>query len=209
MNMTILAYIVFFIICLPLVLALISLFRKPKEKNTISIDKNIRDLIPLSYFDQDLNAYVLQDGTYLDFFKINTKDIYSISEDEQLWDDLKFTKLYQSFSGEIKCVTLNFPTNTEEQQEYWKHKIEITANPIQKRQQEEKLYQLEWLQQNSTKREFFLFFFSDDREELRKNASDILIIMGTGRDGLLEELSPLKKHQILFKLSNKSSQIFT
>lgn len=208
--MKILAGIVFFLICSPIVFIFISIFRgSKKEKNKVTIDKNITELIPISYYATDLDAYVLKDNTYINFFKINTKDIYSVSEDERTWDDMKFAKLYQTYTGELKCVILNFPTNTLVQQEYWKHKIETTANPVLKKQQEEKLFQLEWLQTNSTKREFYLFYFSENKEQLKKNTSDILAIMGTGRDGLLELISPAKKHQILFKLANKNAQIFT
>ena len=78
-----------------------------------------------------------------------------------------------------------------------------------KKQQEEKLFQLEWLQRNSTKREFYLCYYAADKDALKKASSDILAIMGTGRDGLLEILSPTKKHSILFKIANKCSQIFT
>lgn len=210
MNMQILAGIVFFIICSPIIIVFISLFRKGKtdEKKTV-VDKKITDIIPISYYDTEANAYVLKDGTYMDFFKVNTKDIYNTSKSEQNWDNLKFTKLYQTYPGDLKYITLNFPTNTSEQQDYWRHKIETTANPLQKKQQEEKLFQLEWLQANSTKREFYLFYFSSDKEQLKKNAADILAIMRTGRDGLLEIISQTKKHQILFKIANKCSQIFT
>ena len=84
-----------------------------------------------------------------------------------------------------------------------------TTNPFLKKQQEEKLFQLEWLQRNSTKREFYLCYYAADKDALKKASSDILAIMGTGRDGLLELLSPTKKHSILFKIANKCSQIFT
>lgn len=210
MDMQILAGIVFFIICSPIIIVFISLFKKGKtdEKKAI-VDKRVTDIIPISYYDTEANAYVLKDGTYMDFFKVNTKDIYSASNDERNWDNLKFAKLYQTYPGDLKYITLNFPTNTSEQQDYWRHKIERTLNPLQKKQQEEKLFQLEWLQTNSTKREFYLFYFSSDKEQLKKNAADILTIMRTGRDGLLEIISQTKKHQILFKIANKCSQIFT
>lgn len=210
MDMQILAGIVFFIICSPIIIVFISLFKKGNtdEKKAVA-DKRVTDIIPISYYDTEANAYVLKDGTYMDFFKVNTKDIYSASNDERNWDNLKFAKLYQTYPGDLKYITLNFPTNTSEQQDYWRHKIERTSNPLQKKQQEEKLFQLEWLQTNSTKREFYLFYFSSDKEQLKKNAADILTIMRTGRDGLLEIISQTKKHQILFKIANKCSQIFT
>lgn len=211
MEMQILAWIVFILICSPIIIVFIVMIKKNKTtKDTLpSIDKSILDILPIAYYDSSIDAYVLKDGSYMDFFKVNTKDIYSASEDERMWDNLKFTKLYQTYPGDLKYITLNFPTNTAVQQEYWRHKIEITSNPIMKRQQEEKLFQLEWLQKNSTKREFYLFYYAKTKEELKKAYSDILTVMGTGRDGMLEILSQTKKHNILFKIANKCSQIFT
>lgn len=211
MEMQILAWIVFILICSPIIIVFIVMIKKSKTtKDTLpSVDKSILDILPIAYYDSSIDAYVLKDGSYMDFLKVNTKDIYSASEDERMWDNLKFTKLYQTYPGDLKYITLNFPTNTAVQQEYWRHKIEITSNPIMKRQQEEKLFQLEWLQKNSTKREFYLFYYAKTKEELKKAYSDILTVMGTGRDGMLEILSQTKKHNILFKIANKCSQIFT
>ena len=212
MTMTVAAGIVFFLICSPLLLVLIMIIRntrKSDQKQTTNYDKSITELIPIRYYDQTLNAYVLDDNSYMNLIKINTKDIYSESEEEREWDNMRFSKLYQTYPGELKFIILNFPTNTSVQQEYWKHKISMTANPILRRQQEEKLYQLEWLQSNSTKREFYMLYYAADKEELKKATNDILVVMGTGRDGLAESLSQTKKHQILFKISNKSAQIFS
>lgn len=211
MDMQILAWIVFILICSPILIVFIVMFKKSRtaKDTSPSIDKSILDILPIAYYDSSADAYILKDGSYMDFFKINTKDIYSASEDERMWDDLKFTKLYQTYPGDLKYITLNFPTNTAEQQEYWRHKIELTSNPLMRKQQEEKLFQLEWLQKNSTKREFYLFYYAEDQEALKKAYSDILAIMGTGRDGMLEILSQTKKHSILFKIANKCSQIFT
>lgn len=209
--MTILAGIVFFLICSPLFIVIILIIKrslKKEESTSANLDKNITDLIPIRYYDQSLNAYVMQNNTYMNLVKINTKDIYSESEEERIWDNMKYAKLYQTFPGELKFIVLNFPTNTIEQQEYWRHKIETTANPILKKQQEEKLFQLEWLQANSTKREFYVMYFSQTRDNCKKATNDILAIMGTGPNGLLELLSQTKKHQILFKIANKSAQIF-
>lgn len=182
--------------------------KKNNRNEKANVDKSIVELIPIKYYDSSLDAYVLNNGWYMNFLKINTKDIYSASDDEQNWDNMKFTKLYQTFPGELKYICLNFPTNTMEQQEYWKHKIEITANPSMKKRQQERLYQLEWLQINSTKREFYMVYFTPGIEELKKATLDIMAIMGQGRDGLIEIISQTKKHQVLFKIANKCSQIF-
>lgn len=211
MDMKILSGIVFFLLCSPILLVFFFMIKKSRttDEKEHAINKSVLDVIPIAYYDTSVDAYKMKNGEYMDFFKINTKDIYSLSENERILYDLTFTKLYRTYPDDLKFITLNFPTNTRKQQEYWKHKIELTTNPFLKKQQEEKLFQLEWLQRNSTKREFYLCYYAANKDALKKASSDILAIMGTGRDGLLELLSPTKKHSILFKIANKCSQIFT
>lgn len=210
MNMQILSGVVFALICSPFLVMIIMIIRNMRKPNTttVNLDKSITELLPIRYYDPAIDAYVKNTGKYMNLLKINTKDIYSASEEERMWDNMKFTKLYQTYVGELKYIILNFPTNTSEQQEYWRHKIELTPNPILKRQQEEKLYQLEWLQANSTKREFYLLYDAPTRDELNKATNDIISVMGLGKDGLIEMISQTKKHQVLFKIANKCSQIF-
>ena len=192
MDMKILSGIVFFLLCSPILLVFFFMIKKSRttDEKEHAINKSVLDVIPIAYYDTSVDAYKMKNGEYMDFFKINTKDIYSLSENERILYDLTFTKLYRTYPDDLKFITLNFPTNT-------------------RKQQEEKLFQLEWLQRNSTKREFYLCYYAADKDALKKASSDILAIMGTGRDGLLELLSPTKKHSILFKIANKCSQIFT
>ena len=162
--MKILSGIVFFLLCSPILLVFFFMVKKSKttDEKEHAINKSVLDVIPIAYYDTSVDAYKMKNGEYMDFFKINTKDIYSLSENERILYDLTFTKLYRTYPDDLKFITLNFPTNTRKQQEYWKHKIELTTNPFLKKQQEEKLFQLEWLQRNSTKREFYLCYYAAD-----------------------------------------------
>lgn len=192
--------------------------RKKKKKiakdNNITVedleqlDKSFLDLNLIDYYDQELKCYVMANGYYMDFFKINTKDLNSASEDELNWDAMKFAKLYKTYADDLKIVTLNYPCNTKIQQDYWRYKLEHTKNPEIRRIQEQKIFQLEWLEKNSTSREFYLMYFAKDKVKLENNRRSILSILSLGKMGMLEEITTEKKHQIIYKVMNKSSHIF-
>ena len=177
------------------------------ENGNSNGDKEEKELIPVQYYDTKNQCFSLDDGSNMDLFKINTKDINSASDDEKAWDNMRFAKFYRTYGEDIKYITLNFPCDTKLQQEYWKHKIEITKNEKLRELQRQRLFQLEWLEKNNTSREFYLMYFGKDIETLHKNRMSILSVLSTGKDGLVEELQLEKKIQIFYKLANKSSQI--
>lgn len=179
-----------------------------KENEVIKVDPEFIKIPTVDYYDQELNCFVMKNGMYMDFFRINTKDLNSVSEDELNWDAMKFAKLYKTYPSDLKIVTLNYPCNTSCQQDYWKYKMEHTKNPEIKKAQEKKVFQLEWLEKNSTSREFYLMYFAKDKNNLDNNRRSILSVLSTGKMGLLAEISADKKIQILYKLMNKCSHIF-
>ena len=181
--------------------------KKKEEKETIpEVDKSISNLLPIRY-DVEHNFYRF-DGMIFDIFKIVTKDQNSASSSEKNWDNMKFAKFYKMYADDIKIYALNFPCNTQEQQSYWQHKIDSTSNKVLQNLQKQRLYQLEWLEKNNTSREFYLWISAKNEDDFYKNKSTMMTILGTGKDGLIEVMEPEKKHQILFKLNNKSSYIF-
>lgn len=144
----------------------------------------------------------------MDFVKISTKDINSVSESEKTWDAMHFAKFYMTYADDIKIITLNYPCSTTIQQEYIKSKIENTKNQKFVQCLKQSLFELEWLEKNKTTREFYLFIFSKDLDNFYKDLERIKNVLMTGRDGLIEILPMEKKHQILYKIANKNSFIF-
>lgn len=201
------------LLCLILFICMIVKKSKNKKKSDDnlkqpSVEREVEKLLPIRFYDTENECFVRENGTILDMLKINTKDLLNASEAEKNWDNMKFSKLYRTYSGDLKIVALNFPCNTSVQQEYWRNKLSKTANPVLKEMQRERLFQLEWLEKNSTTREFYLFYFSKDIEEHVKNRLSILSILATGVDGVVEEMSKEKKIQILYKMNNKSSYVY-
>lgn len=199
------------LLCLIIFICMIIKRSKKKQEDSLkqpSVEKEIKNLLPIRFYDTENECFVMEKGTIMDMLKINTKDLLNASEAEKNWDNMKFSKLYRTYSGDLKIVALNFPCNTSVQQDYWRDKLAKTANPVLKEMQRERLFQLEWLEKNSTTREFYLFFFSKDIAEHVKNRLSILSILATGVDGVVEEMTKDKKIQILYKMNNKSSYVY-
>lgn len=199
------------LLCLIIFICMMIKRSKKKQEDSLkqpSVEKEIKNLLPIRFYDTENECFVMEKGTIMDMLKIKTKDLLNASEAEKNWDNMKFSKLYRTYSGDLKIVALNFPCNTSVQQDYWRDKLAKTANPVLKEMQRERLFQLEWLEKNSTTREFYLFFFSKDIAEHVKNRLSILSILATGVDGVVEEMTKDKKIQILYKMNNKSSYVY-
>lgn len=105
--------------------------------------------------------------------------------------------------------------NTTKQQEYWKHIAEKNQNPDFEPMIRKKISELEYRERYTVKKEFFLQFFWKTEAEIKSGRKAIESVIGVrklhgecGITELLEEISPTKKEQVLFKIANKNSQIF-
>lgn len=174
-----------------------------KKAQKIRVDK----LLPITGYVQGKGCYVLKNQTYMNLIQINSKDLVNSSQDEVEYDCMKFAKEYKLEDGDLKLVVLNYPCDTRTQQEYYKRRLERTGNQVYKKFLQRKLDELVWLGKNDTTREFYFMVFAKTIEELEKRMLTMKTVLHTGRDGLLIELTDEKKHQILYRLNNKSNSI--
>lgn len=106
---------------------------------------------------------------------------------------MKFLKLLQTYEGCLKIESLNFPTNTSKQQAYYKKKIENCKNTAQKRWLTIAQKELEWVDQNTTKREYYLVYYADTMDKFVNLNQQIINKLRLGQYGMLEELSQEKR----------------
>lgn len=182
--------------------------KNSKKKKETKPSKTVLELLPQMHYDEENECYVLNDGSYLDLIQIVTKDLASESEQDKNYDAMKYAKLYKTYADDIKIVVLNYPSNTSGQQKYWKYKLDQTKNKILAKVIQEKLYQLQWLEKNTTSREFYIMYFAKDFDAFDKNRESFLTTLATGRMGLIHNISHEKKEQILYKVNNKCAEIF-
>ena len=167
-------------------------------------DRSISEKIPI--IREQNGCFLLKDESNLDILELRCKDLERISDDELELDILYFSKLYKTCPADLKIVSLNFPTDTIPQQRYFRHKLETTKNQVFLSHLDQCLQEAEWIQKNRTKREYYLFVFSENEEKRHDNIS--LITKSLGNNSLAYEMPLAKKKQVLYKLNNKCSAVF-
>ena len=165
-------------------------------------NKKMNELLPIKDIENDY--FILSDNSIIDVFQIKTKNLSSASEDEIEFDIMQFSRLYKVYGDDLKIVSLNFPTNTKEQQNYVLHKINSTNNTIYKMHLQEKLSQLVWIEKNMTDREYYLFIFSNDNLKHKDNIATLEKCI----ENHLKKIDIQKKKQILYQINNKNTAIF-
>ena len=166
------------------------------------IRKSVEELIAVKDYDEEMACFLMEDG-YMDILKIVSKDLINSSSDEVEYDCLKFAKLYRIYGDDQKIITMNFPCNTEKQQQFLEYKMNHTGNGVYKKLLQRKLNELAWLGKHDTTREYYFMLFAKKPEEMEKNRLTIQSTLGQGKTGLLEILSKEKKIRILERMANK------
>lgn len=179
---------------------------KEEKEKEVKIEKTNLDIMPIRFYDKDVKAYRLNDGTYLDFVEIITKDIPNLIEDEIQRDMLMMAKFYKLFD-ESKLICMNFPTNTLHQRTFLLKKLEETNNPINKKWIRRSIHELELQDKHTMRREYYMMFWAENLAEYQRKVDSISSILGFGITGLARPLPAEKKHKIIYKLNNMNSLI--
>ena len=73
-----------------------------KKKKTLQIDFTTKKIMEQAYYDDDLNCFVMNDGSFMDLIQVNTKDIVSSADYEVEYDIMKFAKLYKMYADDFQ-----------------------------------------------------------------------------------------------------------
>lgn len=161
-------------------------------------------LIDIKGYDKNKNMYLTSDGN-MELVQIVAKDLVNSSMDEVEYDCLRFAKLYKVYEDDLKIICMNYPCDTEKQQEYYRYKLSKTTNEIHRQGLQQRLDELIWLGKNDTTREYYYMVFAKNEEQMEKNRMILTENLGTGKNGLIQILPEEKKHQIMGRMANKSS----
>lgn len=91
-----------------------------------------------------------------------------------------------------------------EQQNYVNYKIEKCKNSHFRKCLETNLQELQWVQDKKSKREFYLMYFADSFEELKKMDMDMKAALNIGEE-MIRDMSQEKKEKVLYRLNNMAS----
>ena len=137
--------------------------------NKLNKNNNIINLLPFESYNETMNCFVLKNQKYFDILKFKTKNLATVSKDELDFDNMYINKFFKTYAGDVKIIGLNFPTNTKSQQIYIKKKIENERNSLYRQVLQQKLMELENIEKQMTDREYYLFFYSDSKEQYIDN----------------------------------------
>jgi len=176
--------------------------KKKEKKKKPRVPLRTIDILPFVKLEED--HIVLKEGV-MDILQISSLDIESLSQHDLnrlIWENTRFLRSYQF---DFKEVSMNFPSNTKVQQEYWSKKREQTTDEKRLKFIDQKLYELKFLEEERTNREFFLFIYAEDKYKLSERKR---ICKNFFKNSFpLRELTPEKKKSILFILYNQNTKL--
>lgn len=175
-----------------------------KEHRQIALfgKRNVNTSVLLPFRQYKNDCFYMDDGSLIDFVKINCKDILSLSDDEKEIINYAFEKFYKTYSGDLKLIGINMPVDTTKNQSYMQHKLDNCKNTLQRRFLLEELDYEKTAQEMITQREFYLCFFFDSLEQRKDALNDCIAILG--EQNMAEELTQQQKETVVYQLCNKN-----
>lgn len=183
--------------------------RKKQEKTTAKEVQRllISEIFPVIAGDEKESCFLLENGTYMDMFQINSKDLASSPEDIVMFDNYTWDIFYKTYAKDIKILSFYFPADTLEQRNYISYKLYNTENPAFKDMLYDKLEEAEFIAKNKKDREYVLMFFASSVDDLREKRAVIYGNLSRPAVPLVRRITYEKKEKILYKLGNSSEVI--
>lgn len=182
--------------------------RKEEKKTEQEVKKVlVSEIFPVIAGDEKESCFLMENGTYMDMFQISCKDLIASSADIITFDNYTWDIFYKTYARDIKIVSFNFPTDTQEQREYISHKLYNTANPVFLDMLSDKLQEAEYIAKSRKDREFVLMFFAASLDDLREKRAVIFGNLSRPAVPLVRRITYEKKEKILYKLGSSSEVI--
>lgn len=170
---------------------------KPKK---IQITRTLLDVFPIR--DYKDNFYLTDDNQIIDIFQIRGKSFYNSSDEEieTMVENLAY--FYRLHKADFKFIGMNYPTNTKSQQAFLTMKQQQPELEKYEELINEKIAQLQYLEQNTTDREAFIMIFAKN-----ENHYETLCHILTRSCLHVEQISKEKKDNIIFQLNNMNKKV--
>lgn len=140
---------------------------------------------------------------YFEILDVRKYDLFLMDEQEFQFVTENNWKFQKQYPFPIKEVYMNFPEDNQQQQDYFKHKIERTANPAQLEALHTELEKLKHIEKTYEMRDTYLFVFGKSVEELQKRLEQVRRF----NNFLGVNTVPMrKKEKILFRLNNHNTR---
>lgn len=181
--------------------------RKEEKKEKKEIIKTNLEILAIRRYDEELEAFIMEDGSFLDLLEIVARDRQNLQDDAVRFDIMTLTKFERLYANDHKDIGLNFPINTSLQRNNLEKKLKKTSDPVRRKWLLREIDELITLDSNIDRKEFYRMIFGSNSEEFLKNRNNILAWLGRGRSKIIKEIDKEKKIQIMKKLCNMNSLI--
>lgn len=175
--------------------------KKRAEKANKRLDPSFKNVVPYADYDEKLNVIVNRDNTAFDYIKIKTKDLMNAGTDELERDRIALTRAYRMMKGSIKIISLNFPCSTIKQDRYIQDRIDKAKDSRFIPWLKAKQYELKFLQNNTSEREYYIMVNGDNAEECAKTRNILL-------NALIDQAEACEKEQkikLIEKINNPNT----
>lgn len=176
--------------------------KKVKDKKA-KVKSSFGDISPVVDITNN-DFFEMRSGEYLEIIQIETKDIYSLNSSDLNDDVSNLSNFYTAFTSDIKIVPLNVPLNLEEQKDHIYRQIKKCKNQVYKALLEERLKELQALEQSRTNREYFIFLYADEEKKLLEKLHQAKMLLSRSNPPV--ELTVEKKINILFQMFNPNTK---
>lgn len=180
---------------------------KEEKKEKKEIIKTNLEILAIRRYDEELEAFIMEDGSFLDLLEIVARDRQNLQDDAVRFDIMTLTKFERLYANDHKDIGLNFPINTSLQRNNLEKKLKKTSDPVRRKWLLREIDELLTLDSNIDRKEFYRMIFGSNSEEFLKNRTNILAWLGRGRSKIIKEIDKEKKIQIMRKLCNMNSLI--
>lgn len=183
--------------------------RRKEKKQNKAAEKQAQKILAAEIFpviagDEKESCFVMENGSFMDMFQINCKDLISASEDIVTFDNYTWDIFYKTYAKDVKIISFNFPADTARQKAYISHKLSDTENPVFSDMLSDKLQEAEYIAKSRKDREFVLMFFASSVDDLREKRAVIFGNLSRPALPLVRRIPYEKKEQILYKLGSSS-----
>lgn len=153
----------------------------------VGTDRSLIDLFPYKKITDD--GYVThKNGDYQAYLQITTYDLYSMNDEDLTMLTSSFQNLLRVYVEPIKIISLTYPMDTKEQQNFQQEKIKQYSQRLQNpklslRQQKllenkrqiayEELRRIHWAEQTLKDLTFFMVVYGETKEDVIENVRNI------------------------------------
>ena len=174
----------------------------PKPRKKVKKNNTTDKIIPIKYYNDELQCFVKNNQALIDLVKVRCKDLNSTNDQDIQMDILVLTKFLRTYPNDCKMISINIPVDCTKQIAYYRRKIANERNPLKLSQLRKKMAQLEWLEKNRLKKEFYFMFFFDDPQNYYDEIRKIRSLLS--ENNMVDPIE--NKDEVFIKLLNKNIQ---